>query len=166
MPSLLRIPWISRGWTPAIHLIRTDSNVILSMAELYSVVYMYHSFFIHSSVGGHLGGFHVLVFVNSAAVNSGVHVSFSIWFQGICSVVGLLDHMVVLFLVFKGISILGFSGGSDDKNSPATQETWVRSQGWEDTREEGMATHSSILAWRIPWTEELQSMEPQRVRHD
>ena len=66
--------------------------------------------------------------------------------------------MVVLFLVFKGISILGFSGGSDDKNSPATQETWVRSQGWEDTREEGMATHSSILAWRIPWTEELQSM--------
>ena len=40
---------------------------------------MYHSFFIHSSVGGHLGCFHVLVLVNSAAVNIGVHVSFSVW---------------------------------------------------------------------------------------
>ena len=38
------------------------------------------------------------------------------------------------------------------KNPPAMQETWVRSLGWEDSLEEGMATHSSILAWRIPWT--------------
>ena len=55
------------------------------------------------------------------------------------------------------------------KNLPATQETWVRSLGWEDTLEEGMATHSSILAWRIPWTEEpggLQSMGLQRVGHN
>ena len=40
------------------------------------------------------------------------------------------------------------------KNSPALWETWVGSLGWEDPLEEGMATHSSILAWRIPWTEE------------
>ena len=40
------------------------------------------------------------------------------------------------------------------KNLPAVQETWVRSLGREDPLEEGMATHSSILAWRIPWTEE------------
>ena len=40
------------------------------------------------------------------------------------------------------------------KNPPAIQETWVRSLGWEDPLEKGMATHSSILAWRIPWTEE------------
>ena len=40
------------------------------------------------------------------------------------------------------------------KNPPAMQETWVGSLGWEDPLEEGMATHSSILAWRIPWTEE------------
>ena len=40
------------------------------------------------------------------------------------------------------------------KNPPAVRETWVRSLGWEDPLEEGMATHSSILAWRIPWTEE------------
>ena len=51
----------------------------------------------------------------------------------------------------------------------AMWETWVQSLGWEDPLEEGMATLSSILAWRIPWTEEpggLQSMGLQRVRHD
>jgi len=49
------------------------------------------------------------------------------------------------------------------------QEIPVRFLGWEDPLEEGMATHSSILAWRIPWTEEpggLQSMGLQGVRHD
>ena len=48
------------------------------------------------------------------------------------------------------------------KNLPAMQESWVRSQGWEDPLEKGMATHSSILAWEISWTEEpdeLQSRE-------
>ena len=40
------------------------------------------------------------------------------------------------------------------KNLPAMQETWVQSLGWEDPQEKGMAPHSSILAWRIPWTEE------------
>ena len=52
---------------------------------------------------------------------------------------------------------------------PAMQETWVRSLGQEDPLEKEMATHSSILAWRIPWTEEpgrLQSMGLQRVKHD
>ena len=55
------------------------------------------------------------------------------------------------------------------KNLPAIQETWVQSLGWEDPLEKGMATHSSTLAWRIPWTEEpdvRQSMGLQRVRHD
>ena len=54
------------------------------------------------------------------------------------------------------------------KNLPATQEAHVGSLGQEDPLEKGMATHSSILAWRIPWTEEpgrLQSMGSQRVRH-
>ena len=52
---------------------------------------------------------------------------------------------------------------------PAMQETWVQSLGWEDPLEKEMATHSSILAWRIPWTEEpggLQFMGSQRVGHD
>ena len=55
------------------------------------------------------------------------------------------------------------------KNPSAMWETRVRSLGQEDPLEEGMATHSSILAWRIPWTEEpggLQSMEWHRVGHD
>ena len=55
------------------------------------------------------------------------------------------------------------------KNLPAMQDTQVRSLGWEDALEKGMATHSSILAWRIPWTEEpggIQSIGSQRVRHD
>ena len=46
------------------------------------------------------------------------------------------------------------------KNLPAIQETWVRSLGLEDPLEKGMATHSSILAWRIPWTEELGRLQP------
>ena len=55
------------------------------------------------------------------------------------------------------------------KNLPATQETRVQSLGREDSLEKGMAIHCSILAWRIPWTEEpggLQSMGSQRVRHN
>ena len=55
------------------------------------------------------------------------------------------------------------------KNLPAVQETQVQSLGQEDSLEKEMATHSSILAWRIPWTEEpgrLQSTGSQRVRHD
>ena len=51
------------------------------------------------------------------------------------------------------------------KNLPAVQETWVRSLGWEDPLEKEMATHSSVLAWEIPWIEEpgrLQSMGSQK----
>ena len=67
---------------------------------------------------------------------------------------------------------VGFLGGSGIKNSPALLETpegRVRSLGQEDPLEEGMATHSGFLAWRIPWTEEpggLQLMGLKRVRHD
>ena len=63
----------------------------------------------------------------------------------------------------------GFSDGSVVKNLPAMQETWVRTLGQEDPLEKGMATHSSVLAWEIPWTEEpggLQSMGLWRIGHD
>ena len=68
------------------------------------------------------------------------------------------------------MQIQGFPSGSDyKKNLHAMQETWVQSLGREDPLEKGIATHSSILAWRIPWTEKpggLQSMKLQRVRHN
>ena len=70
----------------------------------------------------------------------------------------------------KGVCVCVCWGGKDGiTNAPAGQETWVQSLGGEDPLEEGMATHSSVLAWRIPWTEEawwLQSTGSQRVRHN
>ena len=72
--------------------------------------------------------------------------------------------------ISASISISGtFLVAESLKNLPAMQETQAQSLGREDPLEEGMATNSSILAWRIPWTEEpgrLQSTELQRVRHD
>ena len=70
--------------------------------------------------------------------------------------------------LLKEPAILGFQGGARGKE-PTYQRRRCEALGWEDSREEGMATHSSILAWRIPWTEQpgrLQSIVWQRVRHD
>ena len=54
----------------------------------------------------------------------------------------------------------GFPGGSAVKNLPAKQEMWVQFLGWEDPLEKEMATHSNILAWKIPWTESLVGYSP------
>ena len=65
--------------------------------------------------------------------------------------------------------MLGFPGGSDGKETACNQETQVQSLGVEDLLEMTIATHSSIIAWRILWTEEpgvLQPMGSQKVRHD
>ena len=78
-----------------------------------------------------------------------------LWLFIICCV---WRHSIGTFLVAQTV-----------KNSPMMQETWVWSPGQEDPLEKGMATHSSILAWRIPWIEEpgrLQSTGSQRVGHD
>ena len=77
----------------------------------------------------------------------------------------LSNHLILCHPVF----LLPFLISQMVKNLPAMQETWVQSLVQKDPLEKGMATHSSILAWRIPWTEEpgrLQSMGSQRVRHD
>ena len=78
----------------------------------------------------------------------------------------------MLFFFFKMVSAilvpLSSLVAQMVKNLPAMKETRVRSLGREDPLEKGMAAHSSILAWRFPWTEEpggLQSMESQRGRH-
>ena len=71
----------------------------------------------------------------------------------------------------EGLCVIfrGFPGGSVGKESACNAGTQVRSRGQEDPLEKGMATHSSILAWEIPWIEEpggLSSLVPRRVRHD
>ena len=71
-----------------------------------------------------------------------------------------MDQVLILLLSFLLVQML--------KNPPAMQESWVRSLGWEDPLEKGTATHSSILTWRILWTEEpgrLQYTGLQRVGH-
>ena len=73
------------------------------------------------------------------------------------------------FLFYRDIVNLGFPGGSGGKEFTCQCRMWVRSLGWEDPLEEGLATHSSILAWRIPWTEKpgrLLSIGPHRVGYD
>ena len=81
------------------------------------------------------------------SLNSRTHLAPRVWLKELYSGASLVAHMV--------------------KNLPEMQETWVRSLGWEDLLEKEMATHSSNLAWEIPWTEEpsgLQSMGLQRLR--
>ena len=78
----------------------------------------------------------------------------------------IFDPKIYVIINFNHNVRLGFHVAQTVKNLPAMQETWVQSLGWEDLLEKGMATHSSILAWRIPWTEEpggLQSTGSQRT---
>ena len=77
-----------------------------------------------------------------------------------CKTVGLWK----LFLSYASKLLRASPVAQLVKNPPAVRETWVRSLGWEDPLEKGQATHSSILAWKIPWT--IQSMGSQRVGHD
>ena len=94
---------------------------------------MYHIFSTHSSVSGHLGCFWVLIIVNSAAMDIGLHVSFRIVvFSG--------------YFPSSGISLVA----QTVKNLPALLETCLQPLSQEDVLEKGMATQSSILAWIIP----------------
>ena len=102
---------------------------------------MYHNFFTHSSVDGHLGCFHVLAIANSAAMNHGINVSLSILFSS-----GYMPRS----------GIVGSYGGFRTslvaqmvKRLSTMQETWVRSLDWEDLLEKEMAIHSSTIAWKI-----------------
>ena len=88
----------------------------------------------------------------------------------------IFHHNSNIYLLYKVVRAKNYSSivylslvAQMVKNLPAMRETWVPSLGWEDPLEKGMATHSSILAWRIPWTEEpggVQSIGSQRVGHD
>ena len=83
----------------------------------------------------------------------------------------IIGHVTFLKFLYISKNWLpwGFPLAQMVKNLPAMQETQVQSLGWEDSLAKGMATHDSILAWRIPRTEEpgrLQSIGSQRIRHD
>ena len=78
-------------------------------------------------------------------------------------------YLKELMCQLAGVEDDGLPRWLSSKESPAVQETWVQSLGWEDHLEAGTATHSSALAWRIPWAEEpggLQSIVLHRVGHD
>ena len=66
------------------------------------------------------------------------------------SIMLVSSYVWLYFIIGKTLHSVGFPGGS--KNLPAMWQTWVQSLGWEGPLEKGMATHSSILVWRIPWT--------------
>ena len=81
----------------------------------------------------------------------------------------LVSLLLEIFYLRTHFLFQGFPGGSDGKSLPAMWETQVRSLVQEDPLEKEMGTHSSILAWKIPWMDKpgrLQSMGSQRIRHD
>ena len=93
---------------------------------------------------------------------------FSFWPQKLNQLIYFKSTWIYIYIFF--LILMGSSLSSQMvKNQASIQETRVQSLGWEDPLEKGMATHSSSLAWRIPWTEELatvQSMWWQTVRHN
>ena len=108
----------------------------------FSILYMYHMFLNQLSIHGHLGCFHALDLTNIVAMNTEVHMSFELDFS--------FYRASLVAQTMKSLSVV--------------QETRVQSLGWEDLLEKEMATHSNILAWKIPWVEEpgrLQSMGSQ-----
>ena len=78
------------------------------------------------------------------------------------------DNVLKMYVILENVQAWASLVAQSIKHLPAMQEMWVRFLGWKDPLEKEMATHSSILGWRIPWTEEprkLQSMGLQRVGH-
>ena len=134
------------------------SNIPLCMCVFIHVcvcmcLYISHIFFICSYTDRYLGCSQVMAVADCAVMNIGVHIPFLIRvlelelvFFGLCSRMGLLDHMVILLSVFKGTSILF----SCCVRTPKTVGSWWRGLTECDTLEKGMANHFSILPLKAP----------------
>ena len=115
---------------------------------------------------------HVLRFYDSLAIKSQfnqVERALNLYLETFLFLQIIWKILLTIFFFFLYNVLVAFLVGSMVKNPPSVQQIQVHSLGQEDPLDKGMATHSSILAWKIPWTEEpcrVQSMGSQRVGHD
>ena len=133
-----------------VHVVACFSTSFLFMTEQYSTVWTYHYYLSFHQLMNICSCYHFWTTMNNDGINVCVQVSVWTCFQVSrgCIYVGveLLGHVRTLYRASLVTQIV--------KNLPAMQETQVRSLSWKVPLEEEMTTHSSILAWRIPWTEE------------
>ena len=150
------LEWVAMSFSGGSSCLRDRTRVFYISCTGRCVLYHYHHLGSPSVIHTHK---HIFILFNTLA---SYRLSQNIGSSSLCYTVGPCWLPCAIPLLASLVAQMV-------KNLPAVWETWVQSLGWEDLLEKGMETHSSILAWRIPWTEEpgrLLSMGLQRVGHD